>query len=59
MNDGSPALQFVVPATMKKIGGANGDNSCTGLDEREPGVIIHGMVGQKYFLASAASHVQR
>ena len=59
MNDGSPALQFVVSVTMKKIGGANGNAGGPYLDEREGGVIIDGIVGQKYFLAAAASHVQR
>ena len=58
VNDGSPALQFVVTVTMKKIRGANGNTGCTGLDEREAGVIIDGIVGQKYFLAAAAPHVQ-
>ena len=58
VNDGSPALQFVVSVTMKKIRRANGDTGCTGFDEREAGVIIHGVVGQKYFLAAAAAHVQ-
>ena len=58
MNDGSPALQFVVSVAMKKIRRANGDTGCTGLDKRKPGVIIHGIVGQKYFLSAAASHIQ-
>ena len=59
VNDGSPALQFVVPVTMKKIGRADGNTGCTGLDEREAGVIIDDIVGQKYFLAATAPHVQR
>src|ERR1019366_2341458 len=59
MNDGSPALQFVVSVTMKKIGGANGNTGRTRLDGREAGMIINRIVGQKYFLAAAPSHVQR
>jgi hypothetical protein len=58
VNDGSPALQFVVSVTMKKIRGANGNTGGARLDERKPGVIIDGIVGQKYFLAAAAPHVQ-
>jgi len=30
---------------MKKIGRADGNTGCTGLDEREAGVIIDGVVG--------------
>ena len=59
VNDGSPALQFVVSVTVKKIGGANGNTGGTRLDERKPSVIIHGIVGQKYFLSAAPSHIQR
>src|ERR1700688_3004737 len=59
VNNGSPALQFMVSVTMKKIGRADGNTGSTRLDGREPGVIIDGIVGQKYFLAAAASHVQR
>ena len=58
VNDGSPALQFVVTVTMEKIGGADGNTGGTCLDEREAGVIIDDVVGQKYFLAAAAPHVQ-
>jgi len=59
VNDGSPALQFVVSVTMKEIRRADGNAGCTRLDERKSGVIVHRLVGQKYFLAAAASHVQR
>ena len=59
VNDGGPAFQFVVSVTMKNIGGTDGDTGGTYLDERKPGVIIDGIVGQKYFLAAAAAHVQR
>ena len=58
VNDGGPALQFVVSVTMKKIRSANRDTGGTRLDEREAGVIIDGVVGQKYLLAAAAPHVQ-
>ena len=58
VNDGSPALQLVVSVTMKKIRRADGNTGGTGLDEREAGVVIDGIVGQKYFLAAAAPHVQ-
>jgi len=57
--DGGPALQFVVPVTMKKTGSADGNTGSTRLDGGEAGVIIDGIVGQKYFLAAAAPHVQR
>ena len=59
VNDGSPALQFVVSVTMKKIGRTDRNTGGARLDEREAGVIIDGIVGQKYFLAAAAPHVQR
>jgi hypothetical protein len=59
VNDGSPTLQFVVSVTMKNIGRANGNTRRTRFDERKTGVIINGVIGQKYFLAAAAPHVQR
>ena len=59
MNDGRPALQFVVPVAMKKIRRANGNTGGRGFDGGKPRVIIDGIVGQKYFLAAAAAHVQR
>jgi hypothetical protein len=43
---------------MKKIRRADGNTGCTRLDERKPGMIIHGLVGQKYFLAAASAHIQ-
>jgi len=49
----------VVSVTMKKIRPADGNTGGTGLDEREAGVIIDDIVGQKYFLAATAPHVQR
>lgn len=58
VNDGSPAFQFVVSVTMKKIRRADGNTGCGRLDECKPGVIIDGIVSQKYFLAAAAAHVQ-
>jgi hypothetical protein len=59
VNDRSPALQFVVSVTMKKIRSTNGDAGSTSLNECKTGVIIDGVIGQKYFLAAAPSHVQR
>ena len=58
VNDGSPAFQFVVSVAMKKIRRADGDTSCPRFYECKPGVIIDDIVGQKYFLAAAAPHVQ-
>jgi hypothetical protein len=43
---------------MKNIGRANGNTASGGFDGRKSGVIIHGIVGQKYFLATAPAHVQ-
>src|ERR1700730_12322526 len=59
VNDGIPALQFVMSVAMKNIGRANGNTRRTRFHKRKPGVIIHGVIGQKYFLAAAAPHVER
>jgi hypothetical protein len=59
VNDGSPALQFVVPVAMKKIRCANGNTGGRGFDGGKPRVIIDCIVGQKYFLAAAPAHVER
>jgi hypothetical protein len=59
VNDGTPALQFVVSGTMKNIGRAHRNTRCTRFDQRKTGVIINGIIGQKYFLATAPSHIQR
>src|ERR1700730_4458536 len=55
----SPALQFMVSVTVKKIRSANGNAGARGLDGGEAGVIIHSFVGQKNFLHPSPSHVQR
>src|ERR1700675_661128 len=59
VNDGSPTFQFVMPVAMKNIGRADGNTSRPRLDERKPCVIINRLIGQKYFLAAAAPHIQR
>ena len=58
VNDGSPALQFMVPVAMKKIRGADRNTGGARFYECKPCVIIDSVVGQKYFLAAAAPHVQ-
>ncbi len=45
VNDGGPALQFVVSVTMKKIGDADGNTGGARLYECKAGVIIDGIVG--------------
>ena len=59
VNDGGPALQFVVSAAVKKIRCANGNTGGRGFDGGKPRVIIDCIVGQKYFLAAAPAHVER
>jgi hypothetical protein len=59
VHNGRPALQFVVPVAVKKIRCANGNTGGRGFDGGKPRVIIDCIVGQKYFLAAAAAHVQR
>ena len=59
VNDGSPALQFVVSVAMKKIRRANRNTGGRGFDGGKTRVIVDGIVGQKYFLAAAAPHIQR
>jgi hypothetical protein len=57
MNERSPAFQFVMAIAMKQVGSRNGDASSGGLNGGKCGVIVYGVVGQKYFLAAAAAHI--
>src|SRR5256714_8541178 len=58
MDDGGPALEFVMSGAVKQIGSANGDARASSLDNCERGVIIDRVVGNQGFLTSSPAHVE-
>ncbi len=58
MHERGPALELMVAVAMEKIRGADGKAGSAGFNESKAGVIVHGFIGEKNFLAAAAPHVE-
>jgi hypothetical protein len=58
VDDGGPALEFVMAIVVEQIGNADGGSSAGCFDDCESRMIIDDVVGEQNFLAAAATHIQ-
>jgi len=58
VDDGGPTLEFVVAVVVKQIGNADGCSGAGCFDGCEGRMIVDDVVGEKNFLAAAATHIQ-
>ena len=54
---GNPTFEFVMIAAMEKITNADGSERACGFDGDEGGLVVHDVVGEEDFFATAAAHV--
>jgi hypothetical protein len=57
MNDGNPALQLVVTATVKEIRDSNRGCHASHLETSKKGLVIHDVVCEKPFVNSTVAKV--
>src|ERR1700716_2780410 len=59
VNEGGPALEFVVAVAMEQVRYADRGGGTGGFYSREGRVVVDHVVGQQDFLAPAMAHVER
>src|SRR5882757_7525168 len=59
VDEGSPALEFVVAVAVEQIRYADRGGGTGGFDRRESRMVVDNLVGQQDFLAPTMAHVER